>query len=154
MIALKEYTVYGCATPTEILPSPTIYKFTVWEKNEVVARSEFSKLLKKKYKIKNPLVVRISEEITPVKDLKIYGISLVLRTKQRRINMYKEFKAISRADAITDLYSDMAGRHSANRRMITLVSVKPVVEPRRKHLNQEFPVFGSKMVKCKDFVEE
>ncbi|KRH95213.1 60S ribosomal protein L18A [Pseudoloma neurophilia] len=154
MPAIREFTVLGCAIPTEKIPSPTIYKFTVWEKNEVMAQNEFCKLLKRKYKIKKSLIVKIDEEKTPITNLKIYGISLVLQTKKRKINMYKEFKAVSRADAVSDLYSDMAGRHSANKRMITIISVKVVSHPRRKHLKSDFPVFGKKIVNCSGFIEE
>lgn len=154
MAHLKEYTVYGTSVPTATIPSPTMYKLTVWERNEVVARSEFSKILKHKYKIKNPLIVRITEEKEKITDLNIYGIKFVLSTKKRKINMYKEFKGVSRSDVVSDLYSDMAGRHSAHRRMIKIVSVGIVEEPKRKHLNESFPIFKTKAVRTNDFIEE
>lgn len=152
MTSLKEYLIQGCAIPTEKIPVPNIYKMTVFEKNEVCARSTFTKMLKRKYKLKEILILKIIEETKKESELKIYGIKCILTTQNRKINMYKEFKGINKAGVVEDLYNDLGGRHSAKRRNVHVVSVVIVDEPKRKFIENEFPRFGRRLERGEDFV--
>lgn len=159
MTSLKQFVVYGSKQPTEKIPSPTIYKMTVYEKNEVCARSTFNALLKRKYKIKNSLLIKIDYIEEPVDNIHVFGIKLKLKARKRTINMYKEFRAVSKADAVSELYSDMAGRHSANRRMIDIISVDKVElencrREKSRMFENEFRVFGKRVEECGYFVAE
>lgn len=93
--------------------------------------------------------------------VKNYGISYVFKSKGQQINMYKEFRALSRCDAVSMLYHDMAGRHSANRDNIFVVEVKEVEVEEMKRMNViqftgeiKFPYFRKKANTRETFVSE
>lgn len=160
----KEYKILASQQPTEKTPSPTIFESSVYAKNTVAARSKVSQLLKRKYKIKNALFLSITEtkEENPEFLVKNYGVQFVYQSKSGKHNMYKEFRALCRADAVGMLYHDMAGRHRAKPEDIKIISVEEleVKDLRRLNVlqfargNVEFPVFRKKIVVDETFVGE
>ena len=111
---LKEFKVYGCKKVTPEEPQPQIFVSTVFAKNAVIARSKFSRLLNKQFKIKPSRREIIKTEIVPQDDdfkLKNYGIHFVFRTKAGLQNGYKEVRHINRVLAVSDMFRDFCCRH-------------------------------------------
>jgi large subunit ribosomal protein L18Ae len=54
--------------------------------------------------------------------VKNFGIWLRYDSRSGTHNMYKEFRELSRADAVKSLYQDMAARHRARFRSIHVCS--------------------------------
>ena len=59
--------------------------------------------------------------------IKNYGIVLRYQTRGGNVNMYKEYRDTSLCGAVSQMYSEMAGRHSA--RGETIHIIKTVVVP-------------------------
>lgn len=57
--------------------------------------------------------------------VKNFGIWLRYDSRSGTHNMYKEFRELSRADAVKSLYQDMAARHRARFRSIHVRSTFP-----------------------------
>ena len=62
--------------------------------------------------------------------VKNYGIVLKYRTRTDIVNMYKEYRSNSLCGAVGQMYSEMAGRHSARGDSIHII--KTVVVPDNK----------------------
>lgn len=160
----KEYKVYGSKLPTKEMQSPQIYVMQIFAKNEVDARSLFFLTLKRKYKIKNTngCILKIERIDEKNDEIRPYGIRLTYRSRNGTHNMYKEFRGVSRADVVNDMYNDMAGRHSVGRRAISIIEVKELNEDEIKRANIkllgnqdiEFPVFKKCLFRKDDFVKE
>eukprot|EP00356_Strombidium_inclinatum_P011622 CAMPEP_0170483842 /NCGR_PEP_ID=MMETSP0208-20121228/3442_1 /TAXON_ID=197538 /ORGANISM="Strombidium inclinatum, Strain S3" /LENGTH=131 /DNA_ID=CAMNT_0010757025 /DNA_START=302 /DNA_END=697 /DNA_ORIENTATION=+ len=67
-------------------------------------------------------IVQVSEiferKTTSVKN---YGIVLKYLTRTGVVNMYKEYRSNSLNDAVSQMYSEMAGRHSARSENIHII---------------------------------
>ncbi|CRK19185.1 hypothetical protein BN1708_017728, partial [Verticillium longisporum] len=103
-----EYEVIGRHLPTESQPTPTLYRMTIFAPNTTVAKSRywyFMRGLKKIYE-KHPLKV------------KNFGIWIRYDSRSGTHNMYKEYREMSRTDAVEALYQDMAARHRSRFRSI------------------------------------
>lgn len=162
----KEYKLYASKIPTESEPQPQIFVSTIYAKNSVSARSKLNKILEKQYKIKpcKSAILDIQQITEPNDELvvKNYSISYVHRSKRGLHNMYKEFSALSRADAVSMLYHDMAGRHNAKSELINVVEVKEVSVEEMKRLkviqytkeDVRFPVFRKKINTKETFVPQ
>ena len=109
-----EYQVIGRKLPTEKEPSPSLFKMKLFAPNEIVAKSRFFYFLKKLKKVKkaNGEIVSVSQvhEKKPMK-VKNFGVWLKYDSRSGTHNMYKEYREMSRAAAITSCYQDMAARH-------------------------------------------
>lgn len=103
------------------------------------------------------LVVEENEEFV----IKNYGITYVFKSKNKYINMYKEFRALSRCDAVSMLYHDMAGRHNAMKDSLFIVDVRElaVEDMKRNDVIQfggdvKFPYFRKNVNTDAVFVSE
>ena len=127
-MALKEYQVVGRHLPTEATPSPKLYRMRIFATNEVVAKSRFWYFLRQLKKVKkaNGEIVGVSQifERKPLK-VKNFGIWIRYDSRSGTHNMYKEFRELSRADAVKSLYQDMAARHRARFRSIHVRRIIP-----------------------------
>ena len=127
---LNQYWVVGRATPSEATPEPTCYRIRVFAKNTVIARSRFWYQMKRQNKVRRTQgeIVSVSEIFErSTNSIKNYGIVLKYLTRTGVVNMYKEFRDNSLTGAVSQLYSEMAGRHSA--RGDSLHIIKTVVVP-------------------------
>lgn len=101
----------------------------VFAPNEVVAKSRFWYFLKKFKKIKRAVgeVVSISEvfEAKPLK-VKNFGVWLRYDSRSGTHNMYKEYRELTRAEAIAKCYQEMASRHRARFSSIHIIRVEEV----------------------------
>lgn len=164
---IKEFNVYGSKVPTEKEASPQIFLHNLFAKNEIVARSRFNNVMRTQYKIKASatVILRIEEvvEDTTAMKVKNYGIKLVCRSRRGGLhNMYKEFRAVSRCEAVNLLLNDMGSRHKAKRDAVRIVSINELAaadlrRPRVIEFAQDnvvYPVF-KKEINTKDaFVAE
>jgi len=60
--------------------------------------------------------------------IKNYGIVLRYLTRTGVVNMYKEYRDVTLCGAVSQMYSEMAGRHSARGESIQII--KTVIQPK------------------------
>ena len=118
---LTEYQVIGRHLPTETNPTPTLYRMRIFAPNTVVAKSRFWYFLMKLRKVKKSngeiVSLNVIHEKRPLK-VKNFGIWIRYDSRSGTHNMYKEYREMSRTDAVEALYQDMAARHRARFRSI------------------------------------
>ncbi|KAI1054307.1 hypothetical protein LB506_010329 [Fusarium annulatum] len=133
---LQEYEVIGRHLPTEANPTPALYRMTIFAPNETVAKSRYWYFLRGLKKVKKATGEIVSVKTTtgqanwdnqihekhPLK-VKNFGIWIRYDSRSGTHNMYKEYRELSRTDAVESLYSDMAARHRARFRSIHILRV-------------------------------
>ncbi|EJW03901.1 hypothetical protein EDEG_01811 [Edhazardia aedis USNM 41457] len=160
----KEYVIHASAYPTEKVRHPQVFVMVVYAKNEIIARSKMNKIILKKFKIKNPLLLKI-EEIQPNNSqLKInnYGITYVFRSRKGKHNMYKEFRALSKGEAVDMLVNDMASKHRAQKNCLDVIEVKEINNEEVKRMNVaqfakdnvSFPIFRKQISIRQEFAPQ
>jgi len=139
---LQEYQVIGRHLPTDAQPTPKLYRMRIFAPNTVVAKSRFWYFLSRLRKIKkaNGEIVSLNEihEKHPLK-VKNFGIWIRYDSRSGTHNMYREYREMSRADAVQSLYQDMAARHRARFRSIhvlKVVEVEKTEDIRRPYIKQ------------------
>ncbi|KAJ3115486.1 60S ribosomal protein L20 [Phlyctochytrium bullatum] len=138
---LSEYQVIGRKKPTGKEPVPKLYRMRLFAPNEVVAKSRYWYFLKKVNKVK-----KASGEIVAVNEIfekkpltvKNFGIFLRYDSRSGTHNMYKEFRELTRTDAVAACYQDMASKHRARFSSIHILKVVEVkkADVRRPHISQ------------------
>ncbi|KAI0284591.1 ribosomal L18ae/LX protein domain-containing protein [Russula aff. rugulosa BPL654] len=141
-MGLIEYQVVGRHLPTESEPNPKIYRMRIFAPNEVVAKSRFWYFLRKLKKVKKAngeiIGVNVIHEKKPLK-VKNFGIWIRYDSRSGTHNMYKEFRELTRANAVKSLYQDMAARHRARFRSIHIlrvVEIEKTEDIRRPYIKQ------------------
>ena len=141
---LTEYQVIGRHLPTDANPRPKLYRMRIFAPNDVVAKSRFWYFLARLRKIKkaNGEVVSLSKiaEKRPTK-VKNFGIWIRYDSRSGTHNMYKEYREMSRCDAIETTYQDMAARHRARFRSVHIlkaVEIEKTEDIRRPYIKQLF----------------
>ncbi|EKM76919.1 hypothetical protein AGABI1DRAFT_86957 [Agaricus bisporus var. burnettii JB137-S8] len=141
-MGIQEFQVIGRHLPTESDPNPKIYRMRIFAPNEVVAKSRFWYFLRQLSKVKKAsgeiIGVNVILEKRPLR-VKNFGIWLRYDSRSGTHNMYKEFRELSRADAVKSLYQDMAARHRARFRSIHIlrvVEVEKADDIRRPYIKQ------------------
>jgi large subunit ribosomal protein L18Ae len=93
----------------------------IFAPNDVVAKSRFWYFLSKLRKVKktNGEIVSLNQihEKRPQK-VKNFGVWIRYDSRSGTHNMYKEYREMSRTEAVDALYADMAARHRARFRSI------------------------------------
>ncbi|KAI9892142.1 MAG: 60S ribosomal protein L20 [Vezdaea aestivalis] len=142
LAGLKEYQVVGRKLPDEANPIPKLYRMRIFAKNSVVAKSRFWYFLMKLRKVKksNGEIVGLNEiqEKRPQK-VKNFGVWIRYDSRSGTHNMYKEYREMSRTDAVQSLYNDMAARHRARFRSIHIlrvVELEKTTDIRRPYIKQ------------------
>ena len=113
----------------------------IFAPNEVVAKSRFWYFLKKLKKVKRAVgeIVSINEvfEKKPTQ-VKNFGVWLRYDSRSGTHNMYKEYRELSRAEAVNACYQEMASRHRARFSSIHIIRIEEVKskDVRRAHLKQ------------------
>ena len=138
---LRQYYIVGRALPTEKTPNPQLYRMRVFSTNPVLARSKFWYHMKRQHKIRKIQGEVIStSEIFEKKTgaIRNYGIVLRYLTRTGTVNMYKEFRDSSLCGAVSQMYMEMSGRHSAHHDTIQVIrtSVIQDSELRRAQVSQ------------------
>ncbi|EIW71150.1 hypothetical protein TREMEDRAFT_42617 [Tremella mesenterica DSM 1558] len=137
-----EYSVVGRKLPTDADPNPKLYRMRIFAPNEVVAKSRFwyyLRQLKKAKKASGEIVgVNVIHEKKPLK-VKNFAIWIKYDSRSGTHNMVKEFRALSRAEAVEAMYQDMAARHRARFRSVQILRVAEVEKKddiRRPYIKQ------------------
>lgn len=124
---LTEYQVIGRHLPTETNPTPKLYRMRIFAPNTVVAKSRFWYFLMKLRKVKKSngeiVSLNVIHEKRPLK-VKNFGIWIRYDSRSGTHNMYKEYREMSRTDAVEALYQDMAARHRARFRSVHVSAKK------------------------------
>lgn len=126
---MRQYWVVGRQTPSESNPEPTCYRIRVFAKNAVLARSHFWYEMKRQNKVRRCQgeIVSVSEIFErKTNSIKVYGIVLKYLTRADTVNMYKEVRSNSLNNAISQLYTEMSGRHSARHESIHIIKTMVV----------------------------
>ena len=118
---LNEYQVIGRHLPTDTNPTPKLYRMRIFAPNTVVAKSRFWYFLMKLRKVKKSngeiVALNMIHEKRPLK-VKNFGVWIRYDSRSGTHNMYKEYREMTRTEAVDALYSDMAARHRARFRSI------------------------------------
>lgn len=129
-MSLHQYRIIGRKLPSEKDPSPPLYRMTIYAQDEVVAKSRFWYFLRKLKKVKKTagqiVKVQLVHEKNPTDKVKNYGIWLRYDSRTGTHNMYREYRELTVADAVTHAYRDMGSRHSARASSIQIIRVAPI----------------------------
>uniref|UniRef100_A0AC34RRT8 60S ribosomal protein L18a n=1 Tax=Panagrolaimus sp. JU765 TaxID=591449 RepID=A0AC34RRT8_9BILA len=126
---LRQYIVIGRKLPTEADPNPRLYKMEIFASDPVVAKSRFWYFTSMLRRVKKTAGEIIScEEIHEkhVGSVKNYGIWLRYASRNAQHNMYREYRDVSRAGAVTQAYRDMGSRHRAQADRIQIIKVAEI----------------------------
>ncbi|KAJ3724162.1 ribosomal L18ae/LX protein domain-containing protein [Lentinula guzmanii] len=141
-MGLQEFQIVGRHLPTESEPTPKIYRMRIFAPNEVVAKSRFWYFLRQLKKVKKAngeiIGVNVIHEKKPLK-VKNFGVWLRYDSRSGTHNMYKEYRELTRADAVKSVYQDMAARHRARFRSIHIlrvVEIEKSEDVRRPYIKQ------------------
>jgi len=138
---IQQYQIVGRAAPTLKNPVPKIFRIKIFAKNKVLARSKFWYFMKKLKKAKKSggeiLAINEIHDKRPGK-VNNYGVWLRYESRTDTHNMYKEYRDVSINGAISQMYSEMAGRHRAQPGSIQIIKTTIVKdsECRRSHATQ------------------
>jgi len=104
----------------------------IFAPNTVVAKSRFWYFLMKLRKVKKSngeiVSLNVIHEKRPLK-VKNFGVWIRYDSRSGTHNMYKEYREMSRTDAVEALYQDMAARHRARFRSIHILKVVELESP-------------------------
>merc|ERR1712146_383223 len=136
-----QYQIVGRAAPTPKNPTPKIYRMRLFAKNTVLAKSRFWYFMKKINKAKKSggelLAVNELFDRGPTK-VKNYGIWLRYQSRTNTHNMYKEYRDVTINGAVSQMYSEMAGRHRAQPGSIQIINtaVLKASQCKRDHVTE------------------
>ena len=127
---LRQYIIVGRKIPSKQDPSPQLFRMSIFAPDHVVAKSRFWYFLKRLKKIKkaNGEIVNIKQ----VQEKKLndrvrnYGIWLRYNSRTGTHNMYREYRDVSVADAVTQCYRDMGARHRARADTIQIIKIQSI----------------------------
>merc|ERR1739842_257071 len=126
---LKEFEIIGRCLPSQKCQVPPLYKMRIFAPDDVVARSKFWYFTAQLKKVKKANGEVVScREIFVKKPLQIknFGVWLRYDSRSGTHNMYREYRDMTVAAAITQCYRDMAARHRARGSSIQIMKVEPV----------------------------
>merc|ERR1711977_787969 len=125
----QEYQVIGRKLPSDKEPQPKLYRMRIFAPNDVVAKSRFWYFLRKLRKVKKAagelVSLNVISEKKPLK-VKNFGIWIRYDSRSGTHNMYKEYRELTRADAVFTCYQDLAARHRARSRSINILKVAEI----------------------------
>lgn len=102
---LRQYRIVGRKIPSEQEPHPPLYRMTIFAPDHVVAKSRYWYFLKRLKKVKKSAgeIVEIREvkERNPNQKVKNFGIWLRYNSRTGTHNMYREYRDLSVASAVT-----------------------------------------------------
>ncbi|CAH2252471.1 60S ribosomal L18a [Pelobates cultripes] len=127
--------------PTAKVPSPPLYHMRIFTPNHMVAKSRFWYFVSQLKKMKKALgeIVYCGQvyEKTPLK-VKNFGIWLRYDSRSGTHNMYREYRELTTAAAVTQCYRDMGAHHRARAHDIQIMKVEviPANKYRRPAIKQ------------------
>ncbi|XP_060599607.1 large ribosomal subunit protein eL20-like [Ruditapes philippinarum] len=135
---LKEYKVIGRSMPTDKNRTPPLYQMKIFAPDKCTAKSRFWYFvcqLKKMKRTQGEIVA--CQQIYEKKPLKIKNIGIWLRYVSRSgtHNMYREYRDLTAAGAVTQCYRDMGARHRARASTIQIMRVEEVAASKTRRPN-------------------
>ncbi|XP_041348236.1 60S ribosomal protein L18a-like [Gigantopelta aegis] len=126
---LKEYKIIGRGIPSPKNRVPPIYQMRIFAPDPATAKSRFwyfSSLLKKLKKAHGEIIFcsRVYEK-RPM-TVKNFGIWLRYTSRSGIHNMYREYRDLTAAKAVTQCYVDMGARHRARASSIQIIRVESI----------------------------
>ncbi|XP_064606252.1 large ribosomal subunit protein eL20-like [Liolophura sinensis] len=138
---LKEYKVIGRSVPTDIERVPPLYQMRIFAPDKATAKSRFwyfAEFLKKMKKTRGEIVC--CQRVYEKRPLQIKNIGIWLRYTSRSgiHNMYREYRDLTAAGAVTQCYRDMGARHRARASSIQIIRLEevPASKCRRANIKQ------------------
>merc|ERR1712060_558870 len=121
---VRQFYVVGRGLPTAEDESPQLYRMRMFARDAVLARSKFWYHMKRQHKIR-----RIQGEIVNTSEIfekksgaiRNYGLVIRYLTRTIIVNMYKEYRDTTLCGAVSQMYMEMAGRHSAAKESIQII---------------------------------
>ncbi|NWX46205.1 RL18A protein, partial [Steatornis caripensis] len=128
-LQLREYKVVGRCLPTPKCTTPPLYRMRIFAPNHVVAKSRFWYFVSqlKKMKKSSGEIVYCGQvyEKSPLR-VKNFGIWLRYDSRSGTHNMYREYRDLTTAGAVTQCYRDMGARHRARAHSIQIMKVEEI----------------------------
>merc|ERR1739845_340545 len=126
---LKEYSIIGRKLPSAMDPNPKLFRQQIFAPDSVSAKSRFWKFLSYYKKINKKV-----GEVVECKEIherhpgsaKNYGVNIRYYSRSTTENMYREYRDVTLAGAVTQMYREMAGRHRARPGSIQVLKTKVV----------------------------
>uniref|UniRef100_A0A9L0JQJ4 Large ribosomal subunit protein eL20 n=1 Tax=Equus asinus TaxID=9793 RepID=A0A9L0JQJ4_EQUAS len=129
LFQLREYKVVGRCLPTPKCHTPPLYRMRIFAPNHVVAKSRFWYFVSqlKKMKKSSGEIVYCGQvfEKSPLR-VKNFGIWLRYDSRSGTHNMYREYRDLTTAGAVTQCYRDMGARHRARAHSIQVMKVEEI----------------------------
>ncbi|KAM5237983.1 large ribosomal subunit protein eL20 [Ctenodactylus gundi] len=126
---LREYKVVGRCLPTPKCRTPPLYRMRIFAPNYVVAKSRFWYFVSqlKKMKKSSGEIVYCGQvfEKSPLR-VKNFGVWLRYDSRSGTHNMYREYRDLTTAGAVTQCYRDMGARHRARAHSIQIMKVEEI----------------------------
>jgi len=140
-LQLRQYYIVGRKLASAENPNPPLYRMRVFARDEVLARSKFWFQMKRQHKVRKIQGEIIStSEIFEKKTSAIRNYAIYIRylTRTGTVNMYKEYRDVSLCGAVSQMYMEMSGRHSAASNSIQIIrtSVLDKNSCKRKQIEQ------------------
>ncbi|KAI6211655.1 Ribosomal L18ae protein [Aphelenchoides besseyi] len=126
---LKQFIVVGRKLPTERDANPRLYKMQIFASNHVVAKSRYWYFTSQLRRVKKTHGEIIScKEVFEKKAgcVKNFGIWLRYDSRTGHHNMYREYRDVTMAGAVTQAYRDMGARHRAQADRIQIIKVQRI----------------------------
>jgi large subunit ribosomal protein L18Ae len=138
---LKEYKVIGRMMPTDKKRTPPIYQMRIFAPDRPQAKSRywyFASMLRKVKKTQGEILLcqQVNEKRPTA--IKNFGIWLRYDSRSGTHNMYREYRDLTTAGAVTQCYRDMGARHRARASSIQIMKVQVIAASklRSKNLKQ------------------
>merc|ERR1719382_1612855 len=126
---LREYKVVGRGLPSEKVRMPALYQMRIFAPDRATAVSRFWYFLSQLRKLKKATGEIVScSRVYEKKPLKIknFGVWLRYNSRSGTHNMYREYRDLTAAKAVTACYTDMAARHRARAHAIQIIRCEVV----------------------------
>ncbi|EHH30176.1 60S ribosomal protein L18a [Macaca mulatta] len=126
---LREYKVVGRCLRTPKCHTQPLYRMQIFAPNHVVAKSRFwyfvSQLKKMKKSSGETVYCGQVFETHPL-PVKNFGIWLRYDSRSGTHNMYREYRKLTTAGAVTQCYRDTGARHRARAHSIQIMKVEEI----------------------------
>lgn len=126
---MKQFYVVGRALPSEKCPEPELFRMRVFARDQVLARSKFWYFMKRQHKVRKCQgeIVSTSEIFEKnASCIRNYGIFFRYLTNTDTVNMYKEYRSNTLCGAVSQLYIDLAGKHSGRAETVQIIRTKVI----------------------------
>ncbi|KAK7496719.1 hypothetical protein BaRGS_00012126 [Batillaria attramentaria] len=135
---LREYKVVGRGLPSAKNRVPALYQMRIFAPDQASAKSRFWYFLSQLRKLKKATgeIVCCSRvyEKKPLK-IKNFGVWLRYNSRSGTHNMYREYRDLTAAKAVTQCYTDMAARHRARASSIHIIRVEEIAASKCRRSN-------------------